>query len=238
MQDRNKGIFYPAKCFRFEDAVLLSVTDASHAASFEDIGNNQVGGHRSQSGRILALAAPDFETTGSGPVMLLSWNSSTIRRVCRSTLQAETVSLLQGSDDAEHVRHLLFHVKNEAAETPKHLMSIRSMDSMKCLWMTDCRSLTDHLCNPNVSEVSCKRLAIDLTALRQEVWRHPNELIGNPTYSDSLPKNASTLVRWISTGSMVSDALTKNMKAPQLDELTTHGRLRVIWESMDSTPET
>ena len=44
----------------------------------------------------------------------------------------------------------------------------------------------DHLTNPTASEVSDKRHAIDLTALRQELWRMPTELIGNPTYSDSL----------------------------------------------------
>ena len=48
--------------------------------------------------------------------------------------------------------------------------------------MTDCRSLVDHLCKAGMSEVTDKRLAIDLTALRQDVWRHPGELLGNPTF--------------------------------------------------------
>ena len=89
-----------------------------------------------------------------------------------------------------------------------------------------------------MTEVSCKRLALDLSALRQEIWRHPNESVGNPTYADELPKDGSTIVRWISTGSMVADGLTKHMKAPQLDDLTDKGELKVEWQfPPDSTPE-
>ena len=233
MQDRNKGIFYPVKAFEFEQAILLSITDASHAASFESVGLNTVAGHRSQSGRILALADPTFATTGEGKVMLLDWRSNTIRRVCRSTLQAETLSLLQGSEEAEHVRQVLFHLKNKAPAVKKNDIFREAMNDTKLLWCTDCRSLTDHIVNANMTEVSDKRLAIDLTSLRQTIWRRPSESEGNPVYSESLPEDATTLIRWISTGSMVSDALTKQMRADQLDELTGEGYLKVEWQRKD-----
>ena len=82
------------------------------------------------------------------------------------------------------------------------------MDHMKVMWFTDCRSLSDHLTNPTASEVSDKRHAIDLTALRQELWRMPTELIENPTYSDSFGICRTTICAWTSTATMVSDGLT------------------------------
>ena len=71
-------------------------------------------GHRSQSGRILALASEHFERDGSGKVDMLSWSSYVIKRVCRSTLQSETMSLQLGSEEAEHLRQALFTIKNLA----------------------------------------------------------------------------------------------------------------------------
>ena len=166
LQGKDRGIFFPRRAFKFEDAVVVSVTDASHAASVESNGQ-KIMGHRSQTGRILALADPSFLETGEGKIHMLEWHSNTIRRVCRSTLQAETLSLLAGTEEAEHLRQLLFVVKNlaESGEKPCDYM-VRAMDHTKVLWYTDCRSLSDYLTNPARSGVSDKRLAIDLTSLR------------------------------------------------------------------------
>lgn len=227
---KDKGIFYKAKPFKFEDAILLSVNDASHAASFEEIKPGFVGGHRSQSGRLLFLASPQFREEGKGHVHLLEWHSTTIRRVCRSTMQAETLSLQLGSEEAEHVRQVMYALKNYQNFGGPSKNYVAALDHMVCLWITDCRSLSDHMLTPGMSEVSDKRLAIDLTALRQEAWRSVGESVGNPTYSDSLPENRTTYVRWVATASMVADALTKEMKTVQLDQATSTGWLHFIYE--------
>ena len=134
--------------------------------------------------------------------------------------------MLLGSEESEHVRQILYEIKNEAAETPKADRCTRAMDSTTSLWLTDCRSLSDHLTNCSGGEVSDKRLAIDLTSLRQ----------GNPTYTDSLPADASTVVRWISTKTMVADGLTKAMRAEQLDALMKTGQLSVEFQNPSVTP--
>ena len=103
------------------------------------------------------------------------------------------------------------------------------------LWLTDCRSLSDHLCNPCSSEVSDKRLAIDLTSLRQELWREKGQLVGNPTYTDKMP-DSTTSCLWISTRTMAADGLTKNMKCSQLENLMQDGRLQVEFENPQSMP--
>ena len=230
MRDKSKGIFYPAKAFTFEKAVLLSINDASHAASFEGVGEGVVAGHRSQSGRLLPLADESFLKKGEGPICLLEWSSNTIRRVCRSTLQADAMSLLQGSESAEHVRQIMYVIKNLATNTSKKDMYQEAADHMKCIWCTDCRSLSAHLTNPAMSEVSDKRLAIDLTALRQEIWRAKGEAVGNPTYTDTLPPDGSTSIRWVSTKTMAADGLTKVMKCQQLEDLMKTGMLLMEFE--------
>ena len=90
VKTRSRGIFYSANGPKLDDSMILSITDASHAASFTDLGEGRLGGNRSQSGRILALAPPDFLEKGTGTVALLGWTSTTIKRVCRSTMQADT----------------------------------------------------------------------------------------------------------------------------------------------------
>ena len=88
------------------------------------------------------------------------------------------------------------------------------------------------------SEVSDKRLAIDLTSLRQELWREKGELVGNPMYSDVLPRDRSTTCFWISTRTMAADGLTKHMKCNQFwISLMEDGRLQVEFEIHDSYPE-
>ena len=41
---------------------------------------------------------------GGGQAYLLSYHSNVIRRVCRSTLQAQTLSMIAGYEEAEHLR--------------------------------------------------------------------------------------------------------------------------------------
>ena len=225
---KDYGVFFPAGIFDFEKAVLVSINDASHAASFEGLPCGETAGHRSQSGRLLVLTHEDFLQSGKGPVHLLSWHSNTIKRVCRSTLQAETLSLQLGSEECEHVRQVLYQVKNHAPEgTSPSFNYVGALDHMMCTWMTDCRSLHDHLLNTTISEISDKRLAIDLTSLRQEIWREKGQMIGNPMYKDALDENKTTNIVWIPTTHMAADGLTKEMNCEQLQKLMRCGMLDV-----------
>eukprot|EP00435_Cladocopium_sp_Y103_P030202 s3523_g7.t1 len=187
LETRNKGVHFPADAFSFEDAVILCINDASHAASLDATDGGHTVGHRSQSGRMLALASRDFIQKGYGKIHLLQWSSTVIKRVCRSTLQAETLSLQLGSEDGEHMRQMLYVVKNKATDLNRTVNFIGAMDDVEIAWYTDCRSLSDHLTNPNAAVVSDKRLAIDLTGLRQELWREKGQMVGNPTYCDEMP---------------------------------------------------
>ena len=56
------------------------------------------------------------------------------------------------------------------------------------------------------------------------------ESVGNPTFTDSLTAR-TTYIRWVSTATMVADALTKEMKPWQLDEMMRSGWLKVSYDA-------
>ena len=149
-------------------------------------------------------------------------------------MQAETLSLQLGSEEAEHLRQIFCEVKNLTDGSRGKERFVKACDAMAIGWLTDCKSLYDHLFMPGISEVTDKRLAIDLTALRQDVWRKPGEETGNPSYDDAPPADGTTKVAWVDTLTMVSDGLTKRMKSPQLDTLTRSGWLEVSFTKLSS----
>jgi hypothetical protein len=73
------------------------------------------------------------------------------------------------------------------------------------------------------------RLAIDLSQIRQHVWRAPGELVGDPLLTDHIPGDATTRLLWTSTDRMVADPLTKGMKHDGLDSV-------MRGQSIDLTP--
>ena len=103
----------------------------------------------------------------------------------------------------------------------------KAMDHAQVHMLTDCRSLEAHLLQSGMETTSDKRLAIDMSALRQVVWRPPGELYGDPLAQDSLPPNGTTKVEWIETSSMAADALTKKMRSEQLLLLMRTGWMKI-----------
>ena len=77
----------------FADLVVVAVQDASYAADYDLSASGKKMGYRRQSGRILCLANRTLLDTLEGDLYPIEWHSTIIRRVCKSTLQAESLSL-------------------------------------------------------------------------------------------------------------------------------------------------
>ena len=60
--------------------------------------------------------------------------------------------------------------------------------------------------------VGDKRLAIDLSAIRQVAWRLEGEEYGDPLLTDRISVAATTRLIWTTTDRMPADCLTKAMK--------------------------
>ena len=212
---KDQKLVYGWKQFDFDKLEIMSITDASHAADFALSASGEKMGYRSQSGRLLAVGGPEVMTSGRGHIHLLEWKSQVIRRVCRSTLQAESLSMLTGYEDAEHLRMVL-HGLRVPHDPRSSAWQIDSKDAIKLHKVTDCRSLQDHLLHSSGGEVQDKRLAIDLCGMRQVVWRENGEEFGDPMMNESVPADGTTKVRWCDTKTMLADGLTKHMDTTEL----------------------
>ena len=78
--------------------------------------------------------------------------------------------------------------------------------TMRHLWMTDCKSLEDHLTASTMGKTEDKRLSIDLSSLRQDLWT-----MGKDELEMLHPTRFCDKVRWVDTSVMVVDCLTKVM---------------------------
>ena len=147
---------------QWEEAGVITVTNAS----FSNEKNFQ-----SQQGRIhflgdLTEIKDDKNTTYR--VLPLSFGSTTIKRVCRSTLQAETYALQNGLETGNTLRGVIAELKGQ-------IRSLKSWeeDARICiphLAMTDCRSLSHHLNQEVLAKVSDKCLGIELQGIHENLW--------------------------------------------------------------------
>ena len=195
---------YKARAFDFQDAVLVTVTDASFANEEKRATTCEIFPRRSQMGRFTLLADSRIWThpMESVPFAVLGYKSSLIKRVCRSTLQAETQSLTGGVEEGDRLRAAITLMKG--IEEKDWLTASR--ENLRHLWLTDCASLEQYCNRPVAAGAEDKRLEIDLEALRQPLWEDP---AGNP--KDSLGESQTEQLRWIDTSAMLSDCLTKQM---------------------------
>ena len=207
------GIVFMKKHFDFDGSVLISMTDASHAAELCVAENGQKQGHRSQGGRFLLLGDKVPDLGHEARCHIIEWQSQTLKRVCRSTLQAEVLSSMTGSEAGQQVRALLYSlVQPRGLEDRGFQWKIDAADSKLLAWMSDCRSYIEYMSSLAPGTVSDKRLAIDMTCLRQELWRRPKEEVGDPSTGQSMPIDAKDQLFWMSTADMTADQLTKAMK--------------------------
>ena len=133
-----------------------------------------------------------------------------IKRVCRSTFNAETQAMVDGVAFGSRLRTIIADLRGLIEEGGKWLEQSRF--GMPHLWLTDCESLHSYLANPVAASAEDKRLEIDLEDLRQSLWEDAD---GNP--KDDMTIEQSDKVRWIDTSVMLADPLTKLMKADRLE---------------------
>ena len=140
------GLHYIKNKIDFHSAVLLSVTDASFGAEEHTAEDGRKSGHRSQAGRFLLLAdrMPTLSTPAN--VHILEWQSHTIRRVCRSTLHAEVMSSIGGSEAGQYVRALLYNMTNPKKTGLREQLDwkVAASDSRTIHWLTDLQVLCGH----------------------------------------------------------------------------------------------
>ena len=179
--------------------------DYSECASFcnesEDIGTS-LEPNRSQQGYICALAPPDFLNADQAVIHPITWSSTLIRRVCRSTLMAETFAMAKGTEQGARLRAAIVDCKGKLNMSQWEDSSAQHMSHV---WVTDCDSLYEHLIAEKANHVDNKRLAIDLLAMRQLIWERGGER------TEIVDSSCGDYPRWIDTSTMIADPLIKAM---------------------------
>ena len=103
------GILFKSGAFRFKDAILLSIHDASWANE-EKIIDGHIFPRRSQYGRISCFADPSLWDGDHGVVHFLGWKSGVIKRMRRSAFRAETQGCCYAMEAGVALRALITEV--------------------------------------------------------------------------------------------------------------------------------
>ena len=166
---------------------------------------------RSQAGYMVFIAGDKVETPEGDAASLLDWRSHRIKRLCRSTLAAETMAMDAAVGSGLYCRELMDEIliKDYIPTTSGRLPST----FMPMVAVTDCRSLYDLLVKDNpMSMTQEKRLAIDIGGLKEAA-----------TEFDPEQEHLSEVFRWVPTESQLADHLTKSKPAHLLRTLLDHG---------------
>ena len=168
--------------------------DQLAVAFHSDAGFANAGAHGTQAGYILAFTSQDLNQDLEAPWSPFAWKSYKMPRIVASTLAGEAQSFATASGLAEWMTLMLYealHGRIDLREATSFLGKV------PIIGMTDCKSLYDAVHSPSSpSKVEDKRVAIDLTIVKQSVER------------------TGMSVRWVPTELMLADALTKDQADP------------------------
>ena len=203
-----KGLIYKPDAIDWDTAILVTVSDASWSNE-TDHSRGKVKKFRSQRARMTLLAQPDFWKNQGSSFHVISWQSTIVKRVCRNTLQAETYAMTSAVEEGMRIRAIIADIKGQVPDLRDWENDSRR--AMKHVWLTDCKSLEEHLRASSLGKVDDKRLSIDLESLRQLLWVTPEE-----EELDELPEDHPDVIHWIDTSIMLVDAMTKDMKTEDL----------------------
>ena len=106
------GLFFKAGAFNFDEAILITITDASWANDVKIVDAKEFP-RRSQFGRIHLLADPCLWNGNAGQVHFIGWKSGLIKRTCRSTLRAETHAMIYGTEASDNLRAVLVSLRGK-----------------------------------------------------------------------------------------------------------------------------
>ena len=130
----DEGIYFASSGITWDDAVICTITDASFCNEAVDVHGATERG-RSQQGYVVCLAPGGTVVEKEVVIHPISWSSTTIKRVCRSTLMAETFAMIRGTEAGARIRAAVVDMKGELDMRQWEQSASRSMGHV---WLTDC----------------------------------------------------------------------------------------------------
>ena len=199
--------------FTFEKLGVLTASDASFAGET---------GSRPQQGRIHFLCPIEQlrdPECSEYDVFVIAFASTTIKRVCRATLQAETYALQNAQEAGDRIRAALAELRGYPVHGADWETAARS--TVLHVTLSDCKSLVSHLNAEQPARVQDKRLQIELSALRQSIF------LDDGRRTVEVYHDGGDRVDWIDTATQAADCLTKSMKPDFLIRIIVTGKYKV-----------
>ena len=156
-------------------------------------GQTNVGSH-TQAGYIVAFCDKSLQDGKVSKWCPAAWRSYRLPRAVSSTLAAEAQALATATGTVEWLALLM----SEILDGPTPARQCREMLKKRPpLFVTDCKSLYDHLVSPSSpTAIEDRRTSIDVIIIRESA------------------KATQAFVRWVPTAHMLADSLTKDAGEP------------------------
>ena len=168
----------------------------------------------SQGGYLVFVADPKALTPEGGIAVLVEWRTHRVKRKCKSTLTAETISMEAATDAGLHTRQLLAEMLYEKYQPGKSGDLDPFLNRM--IAITDCKSLHDCLVKDGPqNSLSEKRLAVDIAGLQDVAAEFDEE-------------NPSATFKWIPGVNQLADGMTKKMQTYKLRDLLSRASLSIV----------
>ena len=139
------GITFKGKAFNWDETILVTMDDASFAREQLVIDKENILPHRSQLARMSLITGPELWEGDEATAHIISFKSTVIHIICKSTMAAETKAKIAGVDEIHQIRAIIADMYNKLDRTNWETSNARIR---KCLWLTDCEDLASHLRNP------------------------------------------------------------------------------------------
>ena len=185
---------------RIDDCCIVAFADAAYAVRSDQ---------SSQGGIIVILTSKEILAGKTVPYSVLSWRSSKLQRVCRSSLSAEAQSCSQAVDELAMIRTMIA-LTLDYTKDPRRDETAASCG--KGVIVTDAKALFDSLRKPNFSSSQDKRTAIEVLCIQDEIRRQKLEL------------------RWVSSERMLADGLTKLAARQSFIDMFKTGIIGIIYD--------
>ena len=121
---------------------------------------------------------------------IIGYASTIVKRVSKSTFQAETYSLQAGVEEGDRLRAAVADLFGKL--DPKK-WEASSAATIKQIWFTDCENVVSACLRPTAAKLTDKRLSLEIAGLRQSLWRKPGQAAGEPHCEDERPQLATDL---------------------------------------------
>ena len=140
------GLVFKGGDVDWNKAIMLTVTDASWANE-KDTVRGKMEDYRSQRARFNGLAGAGFVEGSSDYAHPICITSNVIRRACKYALQAETQAMIWGVESRTRIRAAIVGARGLLGNARKISSEWEEISacSMRHVWMTDCKSLAEHL---------------------------------------------------------------------------------------------